>query len=153
MRSLAKSASANLTPPPPTKYNQIPMNNPLAYIRNKFCVWITGLSVSEISVIQEQCQTLGEEKYISKDDFDPDDYDFQPLRDYDFSEFLTNENVDEQIECYLNNNDYATCDFVTDCISEELDNYITKEDLIERLDDYRKRIAKLEVELEQVKNK
>lgn len=153
MPSLEKSDSANLTPPPPTQYKQIPMNNPLAYIRNKFCVWFTGLSLHEISAIQEQYTTIKESKYISREDFDPDDYDFDPLREYDFSEFLTMENVDEQIECYLNNNDYATCDFVTDVVNEENDNYISKEDHKRSLDDYRKRIAKLEVELEQLKTK
>ena len=75
------------------------MTNPILYIRNKFCVWLTGLSLDEIDSIKIKVDEKAEENdYVSKSDFDPDDYDFSPLNDYDFSEFLTNDNIDEQIE-------------------------------------------------------
>ena len=95
------------------------MTNPIPYIRNKFCFWLTGLSLDEIESIKIKVEEKTEENdYISKSDFDPDDYDFNPLNDYDFSEFLTNDNIDEQIECFLSNNDYITAEYVKEQIEE-----------------------------------
>ena len=89
------------------------MTNPLPYIRNKFCVWLTGLSLDEIQSLKDKVEAKEPENdYISKSDFDPDDYDFSPLNDYDFSEFLSIDNVDEQIECFLSNNNYITSDYL-----------------------------------------
>ena len=99
------------------------MTNPILYIRNKFCVWLTGLSLDEIDSIKIKVDEKAEENdYVSKSDFDPDDYDFSPLNDYDFSEFLTNDNVDEQIECYLRNNNYNTTDEIEEMIKESIDD-------------------------------
>jgi hypothetical protein len=91
------------------------MTNPIPYIRNKFCFWLTGLTHDEIANLIDKVNEKAEDNdYISKSDFDPDDYDFSPLNDYDFSEFLSTDNVDEQIECYLNNSDYITKDYLDD---------------------------------------
>lgn len=104
------------------------MKNLLHSIRNKFCIWVTGHDLETIdnAIINK------DNDYISKSDFDPDDYDFSPLRDYDFSEFLTPENVDEQIECYLNNNDYITSEYIDEKIQEECENIVSE--LKSRLD-------------------
>jgi len=99
------------------------MTNPIPYIRNKFCFWLTGLSLDEIESIKIKVEEKTEENdYISKSDFDPDDYDFNPLNDYDFSEFLTNDNIDEQIECFLSNNDYITAEYVKEQIEESIND-------------------------------
>lgn len=99
------------------------MTNPILYIRNKFCFWLTGLSLDDIESIKIKVDEKAEENdYVSKSDFDPDDYDFSPLNDYDFSEFLTNDSVDEQIECYLRNNNYSTTDEIEEMIKESIDD-------------------------------
>jgi hypothetical protein len=99
------------------------MTNPIPYIRNKFCFWLTGLSLDEIESIKIKVEEKTEENdYISKSDFDPDDYDFNPLNDYDFSEFLTSDNIDEQIECFLSNNDYITAEYVKEQIEESIND-------------------------------
>ena len=97
------------------------MTNPIPYIRNKFCFWLTGLSLDEIESIKAKVEEKAEENdYVSKSDFDPDDYDFSPLNDYDFSEFLTSDTIDEQIECYLGNSDYITKDYLDDELAEQV---------------------------------
>lgn len=99
------------------------MTNPIPYIRNKFCFWLTGLSLDEIESIKIKVEEKTEENdYVSKSDFDPDDYDFSPLNDYDFSEFLTNDNIDEQIECFLSNNNYCTSDYVEEQVKDAIDD-------------------------------
>jgi hypothetical protein len=97
------------------------MTNPIPYIRNKFCFWLTGLSLDEIESIKIKVEEKAEENdYVSKSDFDPDDYDFSPLNDYDFSEFLTSDTIDEQIECYLGNSNYITKDYLDDELEEQV---------------------------------
>lgn len=97
------------------------MTNPIPYIRNKFCFWLTGLSLDEIESIKTKVEEKAvENDYVSKSDFDPDDYDFSPLNDYDFSDFLTSDNIDEQIECYLGNNDYITKNYLDDELAEQV---------------------------------
>ena len=97
------------------------MTNPIPYIRNKFCFWLTGLSLDEIESIKTKVEEKAEENdYVSKSDFDPDDYDFSPLNDYDFSEFLTSDTIDEQIECYLGNSDYITKGYLDDELEEQV---------------------------------
>lgn len=97
------------------------MTNPIPYIRNKFCFWLTGLSLDEIESIKIKVEEKSEENdYVSKSDFDPDDYDFNPLNDYDFSEFLTSDTIDEQIECYLGNSDYITKGYLDDELEEQV---------------------------------
>ena len=97
------------------------MTNPIPYIRNKFCFWLTGLSLDEIESIKIKVEEKAEENdYVSKSDFDPDDYDFNPLNDYDFSEFLTSDTIDEQIECYLGNSDYITKGYLDDELEEQV---------------------------------
>ena len=97
------------------------MTNPIPYIRNKFCFWLTGLSLDEIESIKIKVEEKSEENdYVSKSDFDPDDYDFSPLNDYDFSEFLTSDTIDEQIECYLGNSDYITKGYLDDELEEQV---------------------------------
>ncbi len=115
------------------------MTNPLPYIRNKFCVWLTGLSLDEIQSLKDRCDELTQDNdWISKSDFDPDDYDFSPLNDYDFSEFLTTEGIDDQIQCYLDN----ACDFVDkDTLEEEYVKFDAYEEVINSL---RNRITELE---------
>jgi hypothetical protein len=114
------------------------MTNPLPYIRNKFCVWLTGLSLDEIQSLKDRCDELTQDNdWVSKSDFDPDDYDFSPLNDYDFSEFLTNDNIDEQIECFLANNNYITSDY----LEGEYVEFETYEEVINGL---RNRITELE---------
>ena len=114
------------------------MTNPLPYIRNKFCVWLTGLSLDEIQSLKDRCDELTQDNdWVSKSDFDPDDYDFSPLNDYDFSEFLTNDNIDEQIECFLSNNNYITSDY----LEGEYVEFETYEEVINGL---RNRLTELE---------
>jgi hypothetical protein len=114
------------------------MTNPLPYIRNKFCFWLTGLSLDEIHSLKDKVEASEPENdYVSKSDFDPDDYDFSPLNDYDFSEFLTNDNIDEQIECFLSNNNYITSDY----LEGEYVEFETYEDVINGL---RNRLTELE---------
>lgn len=97
------------------------MTNPIPYIRNKFCFWLTGLSLDEIESIKIKVEETAEENdYVSKSDFDPDDYDFSPLNDYDFSEFLTSDTIDEQIECYLGNSEYITKGYLDDELEEQV---------------------------------
>lgn len=97
------------------------MTNPIPYIRNKFCFWLTGLSLDEIESIKIKVEEKAEENdYVSKSDFDPDDYDFSPLRDYDFTEFLTSDTIDEQIELYLDNSDYITKGYLDDELEEQV---------------------------------
>lgn len=111
------------------------MNNPMLYIRNKFCFWLTGLTHDEIASMIDKVNELTQDNdYISKSDFDPDDYDFDPLKDYDFSEFVTNEGIDDQIECYLENNDYTTADNLREELvsNEKHEEDITK--ILNRLD-------------------
>jgi len=105
------------------------MTNPIPYIRKKFCFWLTGLSLDEIVSLKDKVkEKTVENDYVSKSDFDPDDYDFSPLNDYDFSEFLTSDNIDDQIECFLTNNNYCTSDYIEEQVN----------DAIEALPDYAK---------------
>jgi hypothetical protein len=107
----------------------------MLYIRNKFCFWLTGLTHDEIASMIDKVNELTQDNdYISKSDFDPDDYDFDPLKDYDFSEFVTNEGIDDQIECYLENNDYTTADNLREELvsNEKHEEDITK--ILNRLD-------------------
>jgi hypothetical protein len=114
------------------------MTNPIPYIRNKFCLWLTGLSLEEIDSMKQRCDELTQDNdWVSKSDFDPDDYDFSPLNDYDFTEFLTNDNVDEQIECFLTNNNYVTSDY----LEGEYVEFETHEEIINEL---RNRLTALE---------
>jgi hypothetical protein len=103
------------------------MTNPIPYIRNKFCFWLTGLTHDEIANLIDKVNEVADNKaeendYVSKSDFDPDDYDFSPLNDYDFSEFLTNDNIDEQIECFLSNNNYCTSDYVEEQVKDAIND-------------------------------
>lgn len=108
------------------------MTNPLLYIRNKFCFWLTGLTHDEIESLIDKVNELTQDNdYISKSDFDPDDYDFSPLNDYDFTEFLTNDGIDDQIQCYIDN----ACDYAEKDDINEID---------ERINDLRLRITALE---------
>lgn len=104
------------------------MTNPIPYIRNKFCFWLTGLSLDEIESIKNKVDEQAQEHdYVSKSDFDPDDYDFSPLNDYDFSEFLTIDNVDEQIESFLGNNNYCTADYIEEAVSDYLNDNLEEQ--------------------------
>ena len=117
------------------------MTNPLPYIRNKFCVWLTGLSLDEIQSMKDRCDELTQDNdWVSKSDFDPDDYDFSPLNDYDFSEFLLRDDCDEQIENFLSNNDYITAEYVKEQI-EECVEFETYEEVV---NDLRNRVTALE---------
>ena len=104
------------------------MKNLLHSVRNKLCIWITGHDLESI----ENAIINNQNDYISKSDFDPDDYDFSPLRDYDFSDFLTSENVDEHIECYLSNNDYCTSEYIEEMIEDKCEDAVSE--LKSRLD-------------------
>ena len=104
----------------------------MLYIRNKFCFWLTGLTHDEIaSMIDRVNEMTQDNDYISKSDFDPDDYDFSVLNDYDFSDFLTNDGIDDQIQCYLDN----ACDYADKDDIKEVE---------ERINDLRLRITALE---------
>jgi hypothetical protein len=143
--------------PKPIKTN--PMTNPIPYIRNKFCFWLTGLTHDEIANLIDKVNEVANKNaedndYISKSDFDPDDYDFSPLRDYDFSEFLTPETVDEQIECYLNNADYITKDYLDDELEEQVrDLFNNASPAPLSVDDIRKEIQDAIKELSKKKKK
>jgi hypothetical protein len=92
------------------------MTNPLLYIRNKFCFWVTGLTHCEIADLIDKVNEKPEENdYISKSDFDPDDYDFSPLSDYDFSQFVDTDFLSQE---------YSTTDEVDDKIGEAVDSCI-----------------------------
>ena len=115
------------------------MTNPIPYIRNKFCLWLTGLSLDEVQSMKDRCDELTQDNdWVSKSDFDPDDYDFSPLNDYDFSEFLSIDNVDEQIECFLTNNDYITAEYVKEQNEEAFEVHE------EVINDIRNRLTALE---------
>jgi hypothetical protein len=131
------------------------MTNPIPYIRNKFCFWLTGLSLDEISSMKDRCDELTQDNdWISKSDFDPDDYDFSPLNDYDFSEFLTTDNVDEQIECYLGNSDYITKEYLDDELAEQVrDLFNNASPAPLSVDDIRKEIQDAIKELSKKKKK
>lgn len=124
------------------------MTNPIPYIRNKFCFWLTGLSLDEIESIKIKVEEKAEENdYVSKSDFDPDDYDFSPLNDYDFSEFLSIDNVDDQIECYLRNNNYSTTDEIDEKIKDAIDDlpdYAKLEPFDTAITEIKKRLDALE---------
>lgn len=110
------------------------MTNPIPYIRNKFCVWLTGLSLDEIQSLKDRCDELTQDNdWVSKSDFDPDDYDFSPLNDYDFSEFLLRDDCDEQIENFLSNNDYITAEYVKEQIEESIDNLSEGDKIVDRI--------------------
>lgn len=110
------------------------MTNPIPYIRNKFCVWLTGLSLDEIQGLKDRCDELTQDNdWVSKSDFDPDDYDFSPLNDYDFSEFLLRDDCDEQIENFLSNNDYITAEYVKEQIEEAFDNLSEGDKIVDRI--------------------
>lgn len=114
------------------------MTNPIPYIRNKFCVWLTGLSLDEIQSLKDRCDELTQDNdWVSKSDFNPDDYDFSPLNDYDFSEFLTIDNVDEQIELFLSNNNYCTTEYLES-------EYVEFETYEEVINDLRNRLTAIE---------
>lgn len=86
------------------------MTNPLLYIRNKFCFWVTGLTHGEIADLIDNVNKKPQENdYVSKSDFDPDDYNFSPLSDYDFSQFVDTDFLSQE---------YSTTDEVDDKISE-----------------------------------
>ena len=131
------------------------MTNPIPYIRNKFCFWLTGLSLDEISSMKDRCDELTQDNdWISKSDFDPDDYDFSPLNDYDFSEFLTTDNVDEQIECYLGNSDYITKEYLDDELAGQVrDLFNNANPAPLSVDDIRKEIQDAIKELSKKKKK
>ena len=124
------------------------MTNPIPYIRNKFCFWLTGLSLDEIESIKIKVEEKAEENdYVSKSDFDPDDYDFSPLADYDFSEFLMRDDCDSQIEDYLSNNDYITAEYVKEQVKEaieDLPDYAKLETFDTAITEIKKRLDALE---------
>lgn len=114
------------------------MTNPIPYIRNKFCVWLTGLSLDEIQSLKDRCDELTQDNdWVSKSDFNPDDYDFSPLNDYDFSEFLLRDDCDEQIENFLSNSNYCTTDYLEG-------EYVEFETYEEVVNDLRNRLTALE---------
>lgn len=90
----------------------------ITQIKTKFIFWlcktITGFTPIEIEDMSDKASeaSVVNSDYISRSDFDPDDYDFEPLRDYDFSEFLTSDTVDSDIESFLNNNKYEPSEWV-----------------------------------------
>lgn len=111
------------------------MTNPLLYIRNKFCFWITGLTHCEIEKIVEKYNNIPTD-YISKDDFDPDDYDFDPLREYDFGDFVT---ADSFADHLVDNDVIQQCD-----LDNELSEYTKTDTFDEQIDALKKRIEALE---------
>jgi hypothetical protein len=111
------------------------MTNPILYIRNKFCFWITGLTHSEIEEIVEKYNNIPTD-YISKSDFDPDDYDFDPLKDYDFSEFITSNGFSDHI---VDNDVVQQCD-----LDDKLSEYTDTDTLNEQIEALNKRIEALE---------
>jgi hypothetical protein len=72
-------------------------------MKNLIAKWLLGITKEQLVQVLvdnielktkiETLESEEDEKYILRSDFDPDDYDFDPLRDYDFSEFLTSENM------------------------------------------------------------
>lgn len=122
----------------------------ITQMKYKFISWlcktITGFTPLELEEINDNASAKSAENsdYISRSDFDPDDYDFEPLRDYDFSEFLTSETVDDQIECFLSNNNYCT----TDWIETEYVQFETYESVVNEL---RNKITELEAKVNKPK--
>lgn len=122
----------------------------ITQMKYKFISWlcktITGFTPLELEEINDNASAKSAENsdYISRSDFDPDDYDFEPLRDYDFSEFLTSETVDDQIECFLSNNNYCT----TDWIETEYVQFETHESVVNEL---RNKITELEAKVNKPK--
>jgi hypothetical protein len=72
-------------------------------MKNLIAKWLLGINKEQLVQVLvdnlelkakiETLESKEDEKYILRSDFDPDDYDFDPLRDYDFSEFLTSESM------------------------------------------------------------
>ena len=111
------------------------MTNPLLYIRDKFCFWITGLTHCEIEEIVEKYNNIPTD-YISKSDFDPDDYDFDPLKDYDFGEFISSDSFSDHL---VDNDVVQQCD-----LDDKLSEYTDTDTLNEQIDALKKRIEALE---------
>ncbi len=111
------------------------MTNPLLYIRNKFCLWITGLTHSEIEEIVEGYNSIPTD-YISTSDFNPDDYDFEPLKDYDFSEFITSDGFSDHL---VDNEVVQQSD-----LDDKLCEYTTTDELKVIIDGLKARLEALE---------
>jgi hypothetical protein len=111
------------------------MTNPLLYIRDKFCFWITGLTHCEIEEIVEKYNNIPTD-YISKSDFDPDDYDFDPLKDYDFGEFITSDGFSDHI---VDNDVIQRCD-----LDDSLSEYVMTDDYDNEIKALKARIEALE---------
>ena len=123
------------------------MTNPIPYIRNKFCFWLTGLTHDEIANLIDKVNEKEENNdYISKSDFDPDDYDFSPLSDYDFSEFVLSGDLDDQIQCYIDN----ACDFVS---RDDIDDYTKLEPFDKAITEIKNRLDALEKKSKKKKKK
>jgi len=104
-------------------------------MKNLLAQWFLGITIEDVIQLnikhidlQDKINALEDKKdekfdpsdFVQTCDFDPDDYDFSPLNDYDFSDFLTSDTVDEQIECYLNNNSYITSDNVDEAVDDAI---------------------------------
>lgn len=57
------------------------------------------------------------------------------MEEFDSSQFVSEDDVNDRIESYLNDNDYATRDWVTDEINDEIDTDRIVEECIEKLED------------------
>jgi hypothetical protein len=122
-------------------------------MKNKFINWlchaVTGIKRDEFSSITEKFEEVSNANYISTEDFDPSDYDFEPLRDYDFSEFITPD--------FLHDEEYVTRDYITDSVATEIsDFWDTDERVIElkkTIDDLKLKVEALEKKKESKKKK
>lgn len=122
----------------------------ITQMKTKFIFWlcktITGFTPIEIEDMSDKASeaSVVNSDYISRHDFDPDDYDFEPLRDYDFSEFLTSDTVDSNIESFLNENKYEPSEWVEE-------NFV-KFDVYESvINDLRNKITALEAKVNKPK--
>lgn len=130
-------------------------------MKNLLAKWFLGITIEDVIQLNiahidlkdkiEALEAKKDEKFDPSDfvqtcDFDPSDYDFSPLNDYDFSDFLTPDTVDEQIECYLGNNCYIT----SDNIDEAVDDAITAN---ERFVELTAQIETLKDEIKALKKK
>ena len=122
-------------------------------MKNLLAKWFLGITIEDIIELnikhidlQDKIDALEAKKdekfdpsdFVQTCDFDPSDYDFSPLNDYDFSEFLTPDNVDEQIECYLGNNCYITSDNIDEAVDDAItanERFVKLTEQIETLKD------------------
>lgn len=115
--------------------------NPITYIQNKLCKYITGLEKHELEEFKEKFEKFQwDNDYISRSDFDPDDYNLDALNDYDFNEFVTEGNFTD----LLVDNEYVSQSDLDTAVEDAISDYLSKEEFSEELNKLNERLEKLE---------